>query len=88
MTDLVAEVLYVDGVVAKAGNLPLIYGTLPPMPVVGQIVVYNGSAFSGLGGWDAGVPFPSGQDLGRASVAVDPTTGDILAVLTPGGSCE
>ena len=84
MTDVVAQNLWVDGVVAAAPNLALLYGVLPPMPVEGQMAIYTGSAFSGLGGWDAGIPFPSGQ--GRAaSVAVDPTTGDILAVLTTSG---
>ena len=78
MTDLVAQTLYVDGVVGKATNLALLYDVLPPMPAVGDIVIYNGSAFSSLGGWDMGVPLPSSVTALR-SVAVDPTTGELLA---------
>ena len=85
MTDVVAQNLWVDGVVAAAPNLALLYEVLPPMPAVGDMAIYTGSAFSGLGGWDAGIPFPSGQ-IGADAVAVDPTTGDILAVLRTNGS--
>ena len=67
---------------AKAPNLALLYDVLPPMPAVGDIVVYNGSAFSSLGGWDMGIPLPSGV-TGWFSVGVDLTNGDILATGLP-----
>ena len=81
MTDIVAENLWVDGMVAKAPNLPLICDTLPVIPpYVGRILTYSGDAFRGVTGWDSGIQIPDRWRF-RYGVASVPN-GDIVILVT------